>query len=297
MAVERVVLHVGMSKAGSTAIQQSLWWNAGWLRDRGCHVLRTSTVDMHAIHTDLFNKSADTDADSLTIEAELAGLDDRSWTVVLSTELVWFLDDDGLTQASERLRRWFGDVPVHIVAYVRNQSDWLQSALFQELRAGHRRPSSLLDLHRSLPDISADQVVFLGQRPNITYPDRLAHLANALQPQRITTRLYERNRLAYGDAALDFVSMIGFEPDAQFRPCPEGVNRSFCLEAMAVLADIDDRAVPYDERLGVMKESGLTYAAGYRWAVSLWKKGDSARIDALPVALLEGLPVALQEAQ
>jgi hypothetical protein len=39
-----------------------------------------------------------------------------------------------------------------------------------------------------------------------------------------------------------------------------------------------------DERLGVMQESGLTDAAGYRWAVSLYGEGDSARIDAVPVA-------------
>jgi hypothetical protein len=39
-----------------------------------------------------------------------------------------------------------------------------------------------------------------------------------------------------------------------------------------------------DERLGVMQKSGLTDAAGYRWAVSLYGEGDSARIDAVPVA-------------
>eukprot|EP01051_Picozoa_sp_SAG22_P020408 SAG22_NODE_4116_length_1379_cov_1.544531_1_plen_444_part_00 len=44
------------------------------------------------------------------------------------------------------------------------------------------------------------------------------------------------------------------------------------------------------ERLGVMQESGLGGAGvEYRWAVSLYSKGDSARIDALPAAEVEAL--------
>jgi hypothetical protein len=60
-----------------------------------------------------------------------------------------------------------------------------------------------------------------------------------------------------------------------------------------------------DERLGVMQESGLTDPAGYRWAVSLYSTGSSARIGALPVAareedqenLLRARHAALSEAQ
>lgn len=254
MAVDRVVLHVGMSKAGSTAIQQSLWWNAGWLSRRACHVLQTGTLDMHAIHTDLFADTADSEADDVSIEAELAALDDRSWTVVLSSEAVWLFKDRGFERARASLRRWFGDADLHIVVYLRNQSDWVQSSVRQTLRAGHQYPSWLLDLHGPLPEISGGQAELLLQQPYyLTYPDRLAHLADMLEPQRITTRPYVRDRLVHNDVALDFVSTIGYEPDDGFVRCPEGINRSLCLEAIAVLADIDDRAIPQDDRLDVME--------------------------------------------
>ena len=37
-----------------------------------------------------------------------------------------------------------------------------------------------------------------------------------------------------------------------------------------------------DERLGVMQESGLTDAAGYRWAVTMAQKDFSVKIDSVP---------------
>ena len=58
-------------------------------------------------------------------------------------------------------------------------------------------------------------------------------------------------------------------------------------DRIGLLLDLDAGSLTVyknDERLGVMQESGLTDAAGYRWAVGLIDKGDSARIEALPVA-------------
>eukprot|EP01044_Picomonas_judraskeda_P012922 COSAG03_NODE_1903_length_3376_cov_1.008239_2_plen_375_part_00 len=58
-------------------------------------------------------------------------------------------------------------------------------------------------------------------------------------------------------------------------------------DRIGLLLDLDAGSLTVyknDERLGVMQEKGLTDAAGYRWAVSLIGKGDSARIDAVPVS-------------
>eukprot|EP01048_Picozoa_sp_COSAG05_P011192 COSAG05_NODE_1040_length_6068_cov_46.397219_1_plen_377_part_00 len=59
-------------------------------------------------------------------------------------------------------------------------------------------------------------------------------------------------------------------------------------DRIGLLLDLDaGRLTMYknDERLGVMQESGLTDAAGYRWAVAMAFEGDSARIEGpLPVA-------------
>ena len=52
-------------------------------------------------------------------------------------------------------------------------------------------------------------------------------------------------------------------------------------DRIGLLLDLDAGSLTVyknDERLGVMQESGLTDAAGYRWAVALASKGDSARI-------------------
>eukprot|EP01046_Picozoa_sp_COSAG06_P044255 COSAG06_NODE_5934_length_3200_cov_29.593035_4_plen_146_part_00 len=55
-------------------------------------------------------------------------------------------------------------------------------------------------------------------------------------------------------------------------------------DRIGLLLDLDAGSLTVyknDARLGVMQESGLTDAAGYRWAVAMWTKGDSARIDAV----------------
>ena len=59
-------------------------------------------------------------------------------------------------------------------------------------------------------------------------------------------------------------------------------------DRIGLLLDLDAGSLTVyknDARLGVMQESGLTDAAGYRWAVVLISKGDSARIDGDAVAL------------
>jgi hypothetical protein len=56
-------------------------------------------------------------------------------------------------------------------------------------------------------------------------------------------------------------------------------------DRIGLLLDLDAGSLAVyknDERLGVMQE-GLTDAGGYRWAAALYGKGDSARIDAVPV--------------
>jgi hypothetical protein len=59
-------------------------------------------------------------------------------------------------------------------------------------------------------------------------------------------------------------------------------------DRIGLLLDLDAGSLTVyknDERLGVMQESGLTAAAGYRWAVAMDTEGSSARIEGpLPVA-------------
>jgi hypothetical protein len=71
----------------------------------------------------------------------------------------------------------------------------------------------------------------------------------------------------------------------------EGMQSAKKNDRIGLLLDLDAGSLTVyknDERLGVMQKSGpgfgLTDAAGYRWAVALYNKGDSARIDAVPVA-------------
>ena len=88
----------------------------------------------------------------------------------------------------------------------------------------------------------------------------------------------------------------------------EGMQSAKKNDRIGLLLDLDAGSLTVyknDERLGVMRESGLTDAAGYRWAVELYNKGDSARIDAVLVApreedqesLLRARHAALSEAQ
>jgi hypothetical protein len=70
----------------------------------------------------------------------------------------------------------------------------------------------------------------------------------------------------------------------------EGMQSAREGDRIGLLLDLDAGSLTVyknDERLGVMQESGLTDAGGYRWAVALCSEGDSARIDTLPVAARE----------
>jgi hypothetical protein len=71
----------------------------------------------------------------------------------------------------------------------------------------------------------------------------------------------------------------------------EGMQAAKQGDRIGLLLDLDAGSLTVyknDERLGVMQETGLTDAAGYRWAVSLGTEGDSARLEGpLPVAASE----------
>jgi hypothetical protein len=68
----------------------------------------------------------------------------------------------------------------------------------------------------------------------------------------------------------------------------EGMQGANEGDRIGLLLDLDAGSLTVyknDARLGVMQESGLTAAAGYRWAVAMRHEGNSARIDGpLPVA-------------
>jgi hypothetical protein len=239
----KVILHIGMSKSGSSALQAGLHamhdelLNAGILypdSGRGWHghvflvhgsvapqrlprqLLQAYNGDEHAI-------GRDQGAWMSALEQEVA--EARPHTIILSEESLFKIADDrGLASLDERLRR-LGD-HIDVAAYVRRPSDHYLSAVQQTLKASHR-------IARPGP------VVYRA-----TLEGYARHVADCLKVVKYDPAAWQGR-----DILRHFLNSFVPTAHAVTTAPPQQVNSSFSAEAMAVLAEYRRRIWPDNNNL------------------------------------------------
>ena len=204
-APRRLFLHIGMNKAGSSAIQRTLAANEALLRGAGLLYPRAGRARSGAHHLLShalgFSQGEPPPASSprefrdldRRIAAEARRRDCR--TVVISSEV--------FTTAKEvpAVRAFFADWDVRVVVYLRRHDHWWASCYSQGVRT-----------QSSPPWAPGFEAWYAHQRKRPTKGDYrwlLAQWAAVFGEDRILVRPYEREQNAPGIVA-DFLAAIGY---------------------------------------------------------------------------------------
>ena len=123
---QTVFLHIGMSKAGSSAIQQSLVANTSVLADAGfCY---PEIGNWGSAHHKILHELREGGSEELLARALEEAQNKKA--VVLSCEGFWLIQDETI----ERLCHAFSGYDVQVILYLRRPSDYLPSSYRQSIK-------------------------------------------------------------------------------------------------------------------------------------------------------------------
>jgi hypothetical protein len=246
----RAVVHIGMPKTGSTAIQRFLAKNAAALADRGVahervahgeippqdSQLELGIVQFHRAGVpvpDLATRLSYGLTEPAGHAAYAAGFAKAFEAAVRARkEDLWILSSEHVgawtrTQAEARaLDAWLGEIfdEVRYVMYLRRQEDYLVSTYSQHLRmGGTQRLKEYLDANL---------------RPGFT---ARALLWRAVAGERFSVRLLEPDALEDGDLIADFAHVAGFDAEGLKRP--GRLNQGLSVGAAGFLREMN-RVLP-----------------------------------------------------
>ena len=212
--MKRIVLHVGMHKTGSTAIQASL---AGY-RDGVFEYATLPPVVKaereHAYnHSFLINTAFDKDSKRVgmllrvgvvandfdrvrvqcrdALEACLRA--SEAEVLILSAETITNFDLESTQELGVLLRQYASDIQVY--AYVRDPFDYVKAITQEAIKWGH----------------AGDHLHPLSYRNNFD------HIEDVFGAECVSYRLYRREKLLNGDVIADFASWIGLKTDPAHR--------------------------------------------------------------------------------
>jgi hypothetical protein len=234
----RIVLHIGMTKAGSSALQAGLFSVRQQLRDSGVlypdggRVRNSHILLLHGLVPParlprglrrLYGDNVG--ALERDMHAWLAGVEaaidaTRPHTVILSEEFLFYVVDDNALMELRRRMLSLGH-SVEVVVYVRRPSEHYLSSVQQLLKASHRIP---------------------GPNP-VAYRPTIEGYANHVA-DRVHVVKYDRDNWHDGDILHHFLT--AFVPDADMRAMAPmtHVNESLSAEAMSLLAEYRSRVWP-----------------------------------------------------
>lgn len=223
----KLIIHAGMPKAGSTALQARFKSLRGSLRKHG--ILYPSKIQNHnfliadAVSADalprIFRQHYKSD------EAALRRDFDEFWAqilrqvsnvspdvVVMSGENLWTIDRQGAERLKKRLAEISDDI--HVVCYVRKPSDFYLSIAQQKIKASSRLPKA----------------AGIKYRKNLEALEQMG--------ARLHVHAYARDNFVEGDVCLDF-SERHLGDRRLLTPLDDETqqNESLSAEAMAIVQD------------------------------------------------------------
>lgn len=221
------IIHIGLIKTGSTAIQLWLSQHRQPLQAGGVHYAAAfGPRDHHRLAHALRAAAASPDGpdgsalrhllDAFTLE--LRALPANIQTVVVSSEHLSGLSDAAVRLLRDRMADQVGEV--RIIAYLRRQDEFAISRFSNMLRAG-RAPASPLA-------VAAPR-----------YDELLSRWADVFGAAAIRPRIYAAGRLAGDDAVIDFREAAGIGAPAYVAPARRA-NPNLDPVAIGLLREVNN---------------------------------------------------------
>ncbi len=218
----KIILHIGADKCGSTAIQKMLFHNADKLQNRGISYLAGEFILAHD-GTICRNEDGERIIDCEKLQERLDIAESRSSGILIfSFEGFHTVSLRSLIEVSERLK----DHEVHIVYYIREQADYVNSALLQKAKTNYVAENALR--------------VFRGEWDGFTghsYAGILFTWRKAFPDSRYSVRIFDRRSLVGGDVVEDFFECIGVSLEGLTRD-RHVVNTAITLETAVALESL-----------------------------------------------------------
>ncbi|MEQ8653062.1 MAG: hypothetical protein RIC87_11420 [Kiloniellales bacterium] len=219
--IEKIYLHVGMPKTGTTSIQYFLSSNRDEIGQNGIAYLRslglpnniniakyarrpmitsnkknnsrvakfvTEIAEKHVVFKNKLVKK---------IEKEIQSLPKGANKIIISCELLWRLPAKRICHLKELLARF--SESIHIVVYLRNQADYIESSYTTTLRNGENGSIEQVSLRK------------LGAK-YLDYSKRIKIWSDIFGEENVIIRIFERERLMRGDIVFDFCDAVEIDP-------------------------------------------------------------------------------------
>ena len=257
----RIILHIGLYKTGTTAVQKFFARNRSELARRGVLYPESATkYDAHhplpwALGVGHRDKDSSVSPErvvrAILREADSAGAE----TVILSSEE--FINLEAAERLS-KLKRLFDSHAVEILIYLRRQDSLLLSSYGQHVRMYSIRFSG------TISDFLLKHSNFLSK---YNYWGMLQRWANVFGSDAMRIKLYDQARFPEGNIVEDFADTLGINLDGCDARKVSGINRNLSDLGLEVLRRLN--AMPLDEAMHhrlirLLDESPLQGQGDYR---------------------------------
>jgi hypothetical protein len=244
----RVLLHIGQSKTGTSAIQAFLTLNRGILRKHGIlypsikikgmplnlgahNAVSDALLNHHRFpfvsaadyFQQFFNDATESKSDLLILSAEhFFGGEPRVWSVQNEEEYFQFY-----REKVEKLAVFLQGHEVKILVYLRPQLDWLSSAIAQTVRIERLISDRLI--------YNNDRQFFELIKPLLKYADLLDIWRDIIKPSSFMVVPYIRSALHKNSSVADFLMRTGLDHISfQYATTDIQVNESLNYEFIEV---------------------------------------------------------------
>lgn len=237
----RVIIHIGYHKTGTSAIQWFCSKNRGCLLDQGIDYTEIGLYQTgHHIlshkwggwlDTSTFSQSPESAWDEL---ADYVQANDGKTLIVSSERFCGLLNyvrpDEILSYIREKLYK----TRVEIVAYVRRQDDFAETLFKQGVR-GKAYRCTIEEFIENLP-------------PIFDYYDTMSLWANYFGSENVSVRLYDPSRFLGGNLIVDFFERSGLQVPEKSVWENTHQNPSISSAAAILLTDPEFLELRHDER-------------------------------------------------
>lgn len=241
----KVILHIGMNKTGSSAIQTYLHSNRARLRDYGLLWPGTGLGTKgqgEGYHYGLSNalgfaanrgsaaKAADPGKLRAALDAEIAACNPK--TVVISSE--FFV----LRRPAASLAAFFDGLDTCLVVYLRRHDSWWPSLYAQAIKTTNEPPWG-----RDF--VSYRDYVLQAQQQHFRFGDLLDNMAGVFGQDRLLVCPYEKQQLE-PDLVTSFLRRIGASHISDLVPpdTSQRVNPSLSLRSLSLIDWVQRKSIP-----------------------------------------------------